>query len=390
MSRARLFVIFILLFTISFTYRFYGLTSNHPFWVDEFSTANQARLVVENGLTVFTNPNIFFEPHNTLFHFLIGGLYKLFGQSEFITRLPSVLAGSIVPPLLFLITYRIFNLNTGIIAGLLATTSYFQIVWSRQARSYVFVQLLILLGLYFYIKILERNKKSTFNVVAFGTVMAIGLFMHSLFYIFVFTLGIHYMIANFNKVAFWMRKPAVYITMIIILAFVYYSRLLSSTIALYANGDIIKANNVWYYHSFLWREYGLLSYLSLIGFLLGFLRHRKIISLILFYVMIHLIFVNFLFAPYTSRYLLPIWPFIIMGTAYALSTFSEIFVKRLRFSAPNLSLTFSLLLVGIIIANGHKFVIKPNTFYSVNHDFREIALIDYHQVYNFIKKKGEL
>src|SRR3990167_8909962 len=161
MSRARLFVIFILLFTISFTYRFYGLTSNHPFWVDEFSTANQARLVVENGLTVFTNPNIFFEPHNTLFHFLIGGLYKLFGQSEFITRLPSVLAGSLV------------------------TTSYFQIVWSRQARSYVFVQLLILLGLYFYIKILERNKKSTFNVVAFGTVMAIGLFMHSLFYIFV-------------------------------------------------------------------------------------------------------------------------------------------------------------------------------------------------------------
>src|SRR3990167_7081227 len=166
MSRARLFVIFILLFTISFTYRFYGLTSNHPFWVDEFSTANQARLVVENGLTVFTNPNIFFEPHNTLFHFLIGGLYKLFGHSEFITRLPSVLAGSIVPPLLFL----------------------------------------ILLGLYFYIKILERNKKSTFNVVAFGTVMAIGLFMHSLFYIFVFPLGIHYMIANFNKVAFWMRK----------------------------------------------------------------------------------------------------------------------------------------------------------------------------------------
>jgi hypothetical protein len=49
-----------------------------------------------------------------------------------------------------------------------------------------------------------------------------------------------------------------------------------------------------------------------------------------------------------------------------------------------------ILLAIFIIINGHKFVNRPKQFYSVNHDFREIALIDYAQIYDLIKKKGQL
>jgi hypothetical protein len=34
--------------------------------------------------------------------------------------------------------------------------------------------------------------------------------------------------------------------------------------------------------------------------------------------------------------------------------------------------------------------LKPTPFYSVNHDFREIALIDYDALYNLIRQKGKL
>jgi len=43
------------------------------------------------------------------------------------------------------------------------------------------------------------------------------------------------------------------------------------------------------------------------------------------------------------------------------------------------------LIILVIIANGFKFTLKPKAYYSVNHDFREIALINYDQVYTLIK-----
>ena len=53
-------------------------------------------------------------------------------------------------------------------------------------------------------------------------------------------------------------------------------------------------------------------------------------------------------------------------------------------------MVISILLTLFIIANGYKFVNKPKKYYSLNHDFREIANIDYHQIYAVIKNRGEL
>jgi hypothetical protein len=48
----------------------------------------------------------------------------------------------------------------------------------------------------------------------------------------------------------------------------------------------------------------------------------------------------------------------------------------------------ALIITFAIIAQGNLFVIKPKRFYSVNHSFREIALIDYDQVYRIIQEKS--
>lgn len=99
-----------------------------------------------------------------------------------------------------------------------------------------------------------------------------------------------------------------------------------------------------------------------------------------------MIFINFLFAPYVSRYLLPLWPFILLFAAYSLFTIAQIFAEKTRVSATIITLAITI----AIVFNGHMFVLKPKPFYSVNHDFREIALIDYHQIYTIIKEKGNL
>src|SRR3989344_1947924 len=87
-----IFLSFIFLASI---YRFLGITINHPFWVDEFSSVNQARLLLDRGLGVFNNPNIVFDAYNVGYHTIIALFFNLFGESEFVARLPSVIIGSI-------------------------------------------------------------------------------------------------------------------------------------------------------------------------------------------------------------------------------------------------------------------------------------------------------
>lgn len=382
------FYIFLFVITVvSFYYRFKGLVASHPFWVDEFSTANQARLVLQYGLNVLRNSTIHFEPHNLLFHFIIALFYRWFGQSEFITRLPSVIIGSFIPILLIILGRKIFNLTTGVVAGLFATTSYFLITWSRQARSYVFLQFFILLTTYFYIKVTQYNQKTRLNKFLLLLFIAIGLLTHAFFYIFLVSLALHYVVTNRKYLSQWLKSPIFYIVVIAAFFISYSSGFLSVFYKAYIIEGIVKSNNFRYYHSFLWREYGLITYLSFLGLFFAFEKHKKIFLLFVLYLLTHLIFIIFFFAPYVSRYLLPVWPFILLMAAYALSNIADIMSQRFK-RFPNIVIAVMLTLA--IILNGHKFVIKPRSFYSVNHDFREIALIDYGQIYGIIKKKGDL
>src|SRR5207244_660308 len=100
-----------------------------------------------------------FEKHNITTHFLIAGSFKLFGFTEFSARLPFALIGSLIPLVVFLLTQLFTDNITGIAAALFATFSYFEITWSRQARGYVLIQLLILLTTLFYFKMLQDKKQ---------------------------------------------------------------------------------------------------------------------------------------------------------------------------------------------------------------------------------------
>ncbi|EKD65750.1 MAG: hypothetical protein ACD_49C00097G0001, partial [uncultured bacterium (gcode 4)] len=46
-------IILLFLFLIGFFFRFYGLLDNHPFWIDEFATVDQARILLKYWSSVF-------------------------------------------------------------------------------------------------------------------------------------------------------------------------------------------------------------------------------------------------------------------------------------------------------------------------------------------------
>ena len=144
-KNSQLIIFVVVLATISLFWRLYGLNQQGPFWVDEFSTANQARLLIANGIGVLTNQNIFFEHHNFTTYIAAALSMIALGESEFAARLPFAIIGAFVPIAVFFLTKRLFDTRAAIAAAILSTFSYFLITWSRQARGYVILQLAILI-----------------------------------------------------------------------------------------------------------------------------------------------------------------------------------------------------------------------------------------------------
>jgi len=360
---------------------------SHPFWVDEFSTAHQANLLLTNGLSVFNNHQIHFEIDKFAPTFLVAIFFKLFGQSEGIARLPFAILGAFVPVSIFFLTKQLFNKHTALVAYLLSTTSYFFITWSRQARGYVLLQLLVLLGTYVYLRLIKNPKNKSY-FVSLLLIIFVGIFTHPLFYIFLAAVCLHGI--------FSLMRNRYYVTIIVSVLAVVSFAIFPKVSSLLNSGGLGLRNNLWYYHSFLWREYGFIVYLGLLGLLLAFIKQRKNISFIFLYIFLHLIFINFIFSPVVTRYTLPIFSFLFIGFAYVITYLTDHALHDLKIKIPttyNLShatILLPLLFTLALIINGYKFDIKPNNFYSVNHDFREIALVDYHQVYNIIKETGSI
>lgn len=146
-------------------------------------------------------------------------------------------------------------------------------------------------------------------------------------------------------------------------------------------------NNLSYYHSYLWRTQTIMTFLGLIGILLAYPRHRRPTSLMILYIVLHLFFICFLFGPFVIRYTLPILPFLFIGAAAAITIVVRLGIPKVS----RIIQIFSILaLTGFIILNGDTFSPKPKQFYSVNHEFREIALINYPELYDIIKRKTDL
>ncbi len=400
-AKITLAIFLVALTLISFFFRFKGILNNHPFWIDEFSSADQSRFLWQYGLHAFNNPLKYFEHHNITTYFLIGGFFKLFGLSEGVARMPSVIIGSFIPLLVFILSRYIFNLPVASGASLLTTFSYFEITWSRQARGYTLLQAITLLTLFLYFKIIEGKNKSLYTKIFFIFLIVLGLLTHTFFLVFILALIINHIVWYRKNLFPLIKSKLFYLTCITALIFLYLSGSINAISGNIRTIFFNPVNNLWYYHSFLWREYGLITFLGLAGLLLGFVNHSKKLALIIIYSTLHLLFISFIWTHYISKYTLPIFPFIFIGMAYILYRLSVLFIDSElidRYIKKYKLLRQKKLLIAIlgiafilfILVNGHKFVIKPKSYYSVNHDFREIAIIDYKQIYGFIKQKGQL
>lgn len=137
------------IFLLALILRIYNL-DGESYWLDEFYSIQVSRLspleiLNEIVLSGENNPPIYF----VLLHFWTA----VFGESEFASRLLSVLMGSFSVFLIYIFGKELINKNTGLIAALILAVSPFQVYYSQEARAYILLVLVTLANYYFFFRL---------------------------------------------------------------------------------------------------------------------------------------------------------------------------------------------------------------------------------------------
>lgn len=155
----------------------------HDLWYDEAISIS-----LSNKYSIIWNPPLFY----TILHYWM----KLFGQSEFSIRFPSVIFSTLSIPSIYLLAKRLFNPKVGALAAIIMAISPMQIWYAQEARPYSAVLLFGIISTYFLIMAIKGAPRYWYYFVVtsilglytgeFYTVLLIShiilFFVHVLFY----------------------------------------------------------------------------------------------------------------------------------------------------------------------------------------------------------------
>lgn len=402
LKRNILLILVFFLVLLGFFYRLYGLSFNYSFWTDENHVAIFSRAIVQKGAPVLSN-GYSTGVHQWLWYYIAAFSLKVFGFKEIALRFPSVIFGALTIIAVYLLAKKLFNHQVALISAFLVSFLKLEIVYSRQAIPYQAVQFFYLLSFYLFISFLEifdRGKISGryFSVWALTAVVAsllhtAGLlaFAYAGLYLIIFRRDFFDLVWKIGKERF--RKNPVRFGFPALLSAIFAAGLLwkigffyriLTTVFVWEFGKIDFFNQWYFYHSFLWRQYGLLIFLALTGLLLAIIKYKKIHRFFIWVIFFHLLYINFRLPQPFVRYIYLIFPIFILYAAFALwrigHLFSGCLIRPVKSAIP-------LFLTLFIIANGFKFSIVPRSVYSVNEDMQEIPEVDYKEIYRFVRQK---
>jgi uncharacterized membrane protein len=112
-------------------------------WLDEAISVHQANLSFHD---MFVNLQ-YGDRHPPLHHVTLWLTVRAFGDGELAVRIPSLIAGTLVIPALYLLGRELYDRRTGLIAAAFGAASPLLIWYAQEARMYAFVTLFGLLAL---------------------------------------------------------------------------------------------------------------------------------------------------------------------------------------------------------------------------------------------------
>ncbi len=141
-------------------------------FVDEAATWWFAQMTASGRLA----EQMSLEPTPPLYYALVGLLIKLFGDSDFVLRLPSVVFGAAGIPTVYVLGRVLFSGRVGWIAACLLTIHPLHVFYSREARVYPLLLCLTMWTLWALWRALDRD--TTRAWVIFGALLVATCYSH--------------------------------------------------------------------------------------------------------------------------------------------------------------------------------------------------------------------
>src|SRR5919112_3417645 len=160
--------------------RFYGLEIQ-SLWNDEllsWDSANRDTLyeVIEGLLAVEQ------EVHPPGYFVLLHFIEEYFGESEWVLRFPSAVAGVLSVLVIYLLGRRLYSPREGLIAALLTAVLQTPVYFSQEARTYSLLLLFSMLATYFWVALVRdlayRSRVSVYEALGYILSAAAASYLH--------------------------------------------------------------------------------------------------------------------------------------------------------------------------------------------------------------------
>ena len=134
-------------------------------WLDEAISIHQARLSLHDLFLNLYNG----DRQPPLYHLTLWLTIRAFGDGEFAVRLPSLIAGTLVIPVLYELGRELYDRRTGLIAAAFAAVSPVLIWYAQEVRMYEFVALFGLLALLTQLRVIRNGSMGNWAAYILAT-----------------------------------------------------------------------------------------------------------------------------------------------------------------------------------------------------------------------------
>jgi uncharacterized membrane protein len=400
-------------------------------WVDEYMHALAA---IKGQFKHGENNGILLTWLNTLFAYVLG-------HNEFSMRFPVALLGAALVPATYVLGKQIANYKVGLMAAIFVCFSLYLMFWSRVDRPYgmvstFYVPLILSFWMMLEVKSKQENACSTFGInpkYLWLTLIALLLSMLSqlICFLFIFSAGFY---GSFVAIESWITKKSnplkfnaynllFYLN---VLAVVFMltpigNKMMRPIIEIFLPGNMatlilpdLKAavaaiDGDKFYNSFdvytgvINNDFKGLKYLGWCGFVLAFIKNRKLAYLLVSSFVVPFLLMGFVFRePVHAKYLTYIYPIFLISAAYSLyyiafnlmKYLSKSFTENSKSYLSICTLAFVLLIVGASKRKEIGEMLKTQTHGNiVAKEISEIHYVNWKQPCLFIKdrmQKGDV
>jgi uncharacterized membrane protein len=141
-------------------------------WVDEAISVHQAHMTLSGMLQNLRAT----DNHPPLYFLILWATVRLIGSGELAVHMPSIIAGTLLIPAVYITGRELFDRRTGVVAATLTTVAPLLVWYSQEARPYALLMLFATLAVWAQVKVLRDGRIRYW--LAYGALTIALLYTH--------------------------------------------------------------------------------------------------------------------------------------------------------------------------------------------------------------------